>query len=283
MTKDPGAETKITIVPMNPMESTVVHPEAAVLFAWGISSKFSTAASNKEHGESQEKKLNAMLEEYKKAIDDAKDGKHRAYYTTLVAAIGAAVKNLETCLRHRNDNFGQDEELRKQEFEAIDRTKTFGLNLENAVPKLVSSAALGGVTGLSITSFLGELDLPDVWQNAILLVFLGIGYLITDFVVLPLVSRRKNCVVNRTNTDKHRHYNLYWKRCKVELDDLYGTLLFAYRRIDPNYKPPKVIKNGVEVDWDVRFVIPENEEKIVYYPTWPFPCKLDKDLDNLLT
>lgn len=174
--------------------------------------------------------------------------------------MNVAIKNLETCRSHRNDNFSQDEDLRKQQIEAIDKLKTFGLSFENAIPKIASSTAIGGISGLSLTNFLNELNLSGLWNDVILFSFLGIGYLITDFVVLPAVIWRKRKAMDQMNVIKREHYQLYSKRCERELSDLFKTLIMSYDKIDKEYNTK--IK---EQSWNVKQVMPENEEYLVKY------------------
>ncbi len=241
-----------------------VIPDAAIEFAWAISAKFSANSSTQKQGESAEEDYNQLLKRFQESIEKKsfvdKNLEYCQYYTALVASMHTTLKNLETCLRHRDDNFSQDEDLRKQQIDTIDRLKTFGLSFENALPKIASATAIGGISGLSITNLLDQLNLPDLWHNVILLSFLGIGYLITEFVVLPVVVWKKKKVIDQINEIKREHYELYFKRCERELCDMFTTLKIAYGKIDPSYDP----KIGSQ-KWDVKQVIPENEEYLVRY------------------
>ncbi|MBI3640308.1 MAG: hypothetical protein HY223_08350 [Thaumarchaeota archaeon] len=239
-------------------------PVTVVEFAWAISAKFSKNDSTQKQGDSAEQDYDKLLKKFQEEIEGKSFGEKNSlyceYYGELVAAMHTALKNLETCLRHRDDNFSQDEDMRKQQIEGIDSLKTFGLSFETALPKLASSTAIGGVSGLTLTNFLNGFNLPAHWHDAILFSLIGIGYLVTEFVVLPLVIWKKKKIIDSINWKKREHYQLYFKRCERELCDLFVTLKIPYEKIDPNYDP----KIGNQ-KWDVDQVIPENEEYLVKY------------------
>lgn len=243
-----------------------ITPVSAVQLTWAISAKFSQNEQTRDHGKSVEREYESMLEGFRKLVDNTASStekqRHRKYYVSLVSSVDAALKNFQTYLKYRDDRTKELKDLLDEQIASINRTKTFGLSFENAVPKLASSAAIGGISGLTVTGLLQQFNLNQLQQNVVLLAFLGIGYLVTEFVILPLTIRSTKKAMNKTNGKSKELYDLYIERCRDELTDLFETLRETYKdAYGEDFDVPKVEGDK----WNIDNVLPVNVRYPVEY------------------
>ena len=174
-------------------------------------------------------------------------------------SVYASVMNLSTYLGHGNYHFEEAEGIRKEQLEAIERARKFGLSFENAFPKIASSVGLGAISDLTLTKLLNvDLELGQPETDAIIVAFIGIGCLLTELVVMPISICRNKHAINYANLVKSDYYDLYVDRCKRELDDLFTTLRIARKNAyDEDYPISRV--EG-DKKWSVEQVVPDNED-----------------------
>jgi hypothetical protein len=236
----------------------LITPISAISLTWAISSKFSQNEQTREHGIEAEKSYKELLTNFKEQIrtsEKAEKLRHATYYGMIVSSIDATLKNLDTFLKYRERRTKEIIELRTEKINSINRMKTFGLSLENAFPKITSSAAIGGIAGLSVTQLLRQLGLDPLVQNVLILTFLGIGYLITEFVVSPLAVKQIEKTMKATEQDLRNSYDRYRERCCIEMCHLYETLKVAHQSSYGGYEISQLDGKA----WDPCTVIPPNE------------------------
>jgi hypothetical protein len=89
-------------------------------------------------------------------------------------------------------------------------------------------------------------------------IFLGLGYLLTEALIVPLAARRIKDLIRKYRKIKTHYYKLYVERCKVELADLLNTMKIAYKVaygteyvLDTKWKIDLLLP-GQEGDYDER-------------------------------
>jgi hypothetical protein len=233
-------------------DETPVTPVEAVMFAWSMQQIYSADDGVRSVGlgveESYEERLRLLSQRNKQGDP--------AYLGMLIPSVDAALKNLETYLKHRDDHFKQDEDLRTDQIDAIKQLDQFALNVQTALPKIASSVAIGGVAGLSLSGTLMGLGLSPTQVNLVILSLLGVGYLATEAFVVPFAARRMQRQVEILNKRKRTHYVLYIGRCKDELTRLLGIMRAAYEKAYGTKFMLPVIDGKI---WSVEDTIPVQE------------------------
>lgn len=234
--------------PANPL----IKPEDAVYFAWAMSPVFSKKEQDRDQARVVETEYESKLMEFEKS----KTLQDITYLGTLIPSVRVTMRNLSTYLKHRDDNFVEVEKLRDDQTKAVTQLDQFSLNFETAFPKIASSSAIGGVAGLTLSDILSPLGISQQYFPLVVAIFLGLGYLLTEALIVPLAARRIKDLIKKYRKIKTDYYKLYVERCKVELEDLLDTMKFAYKnaygieyKLDPKWKLDLLLP-GQEGDFD---------------------------------
>lgn len=234
-------------------ESPPISPIDAVYFAWSMSKMFSLDDQDKNLGLTSQTDYKLRLNEF----DKRNNKNDYIYLGALKPAIDTALANISTYIKHRDDQFKEAEKLRDDQINAIMHLDQFALNFQTAFPKIASSAAIGGIIGLSLKSiFISTFHLDDQQINLLYLSLLGAGYLVTELVVSPIAAWVTKKYIKKYNNLKNDYYNLYIKRCKEELHHLFQTLLFAYKIA---YGSDYVLPIARNTSWSIDNVLPAKE------------------------
>jgi hypothetical protein len=237
-------------------ESPPISPIDAVYFTWSMSKMFSQHDQDKNLGLTSQTDYKLRLSEF-----DKRNNKNDSIYLgVLKPAIDTALANISTYIKHRDDQFNEAEKLRDDQINAIMHLDQFALNFQTAFPKIASSAAIAGITGLSLKNiFVSTFHLDPQQINLLYLSLLGVGYLVTELIVSPIAAWVTKKYIKKYNNLKNDYYNLYIKRCKEELNHLFQTSLFAYKIAYGSEYVLSVVGNS---KWSIDDVLPAQESHI---------------------
>ncbi|GAH35506.1 unnamed protein product, partial [marine sediment metagenome] len=129
-----------------------ILPEAAVMWAWGLTLKYSEKMEGKIDAEYTQQQMKEIKDETEKKTPDA------WYLDNLYSAVDAAVRTLVITINGRNHNFKEADELIKRQSSLIDNTKRLTGNLQSLAPRLMAMT-VGGATIPSLVKWF----IPLIW------------------------------------------------------------------------------------------------------------------------
>jgi hypothetical protein len=210
----------------------ILSPELAVRNVWArtlqLSSKEALQAG--EEAKRAKTQMDAIL---KKVHGDDET----RYVNEVYSAIESTFRTLATARNRLEVDFEEVDKLREKIKTDLENTTTFTSDLQSLIPRITAMTFGGTLTGWAFLAnvlqwvFPTSADIETIVLPLVLAFGAGIGYVLHWAFVVPVQARKTRYQLVRADYDKIMYYELYLKRSKSALVNLYNTVNQLYKDI----------------------------------------------------
>jgi hypothetical protein len=213
---------------------SILSPEMAIRNAWARTLSLSSNATLQSN-----KDVINPKDQLQKILENAQTYEEIRYINEVISAIESTFRNLATARNHFNLNLAELDKRRQKRIQDLDTTTTVSSDFQSLISR-ISAITFGGTGGLTAWGFLVNTtqglfpklnNVDTIFLPLFLATGASIGYIVHNFWYIPRKAEKIQKQLIRTDYDQIKYFELYIKRVKSALTELYEQTIRLYHDI----------------------------------------------------